>query len=284
MKREDITPQQKITELRLDISHPNSKQKVFILLEGESDVKLYRSLFNNDTCKIETIPGGKIFLEIGLRTLINLHRLILGIRDADFIHLEGKKVELSNLFLTDYHDSEMMMASENQCISNIFFEHTKLKSQEHNNVFQKILQAIRFLGYFRWFNDLENESNGFQFNFNSLGLGDLFDKEHFKIDEKALIQKVIERSPNAKIKDVDVILGSIKQLFNDNHDLLQLCNGHDFMKIMSLLCSSRNKGYSDKDMASIFRITYNQEMFKKTQLFKDISEWATQNNCTLFHP
>jgi hypothetical protein len=83
MRKEDITPESKITELRLDISHPNSRGKVFVLLEGESDVKLYRKLFNNDTCKIETIPGGKIFLEKGLAILNGIYTLIIGIRDLN---------------------------------------------------------------------------------------------------------------------------------------------------------------------------------------------------------
>jgi hypothetical protein len=40
MKKEDITYQDKIDELILDISHPNSKGLVFIFVEGESDIKL----------------------------------------------------------------------------------------------------------------------------------------------------------------------------------------------------------------------------------------------------
>lgn len=279
MKREDITPQTKINELRLDIAHPKSKGKVFVLLEGESDVKLYRKLFNNDTCKIETIPGGKIFLEKGLEILNDIYKLIIGIRDADFLHLQGEKPQFSNLFLTDYHDYELIMALESQCHCPIFFEHTTIASNDHNSTFDKLLNSIRFLGYFRWYNEIEN----LEFNFRGLGLNDLFDKRTFVIDDKTLIQKVITRSPDAKIKDVEQIFDSTQQLYNSNHDLFQVCNGHDFMKVMAILCSSSHKGISEKDISSQFRIAYNQDMFKKTQLFKDTSDWASQNNCTLYH-
>jgi hypothetical protein len=279
MRKEDITPESKITELRLDISHPKSRGKVFVLLEGESDVKLYRKLFNNDTCKIETIPGGKIFLEKGLETLNDIYKLIIGIRDADFLHLEGQKPQFSNLFLTDYHDYELMMASESQCHCPIFFEHTKIASKEHNLIFEKLLNSIQFLGYFRWYNEIEN----LEFNFRGLGLNDLFDKRTFAIDDKTLIQTVITRSRDAKIKDVEQIFDSVQGLYDSQHDLFQVCNGHDFMKVMAILCSSSRKGINEKDMASQFRVAYSQDMFKKTQLFKGTSDWASQNKVTLYH-
>lgn len=279
MRREDITPESKIAELRLDISHPNSKGKVFVLLEGDSDVKLFRKLFNNDTCKIETIPGGKIFLEKGLGILNNIYNLIIGIRDADFLHLEGKETAFQNLFLTDVHDYEIMMALESECYCPIFFEHTTIHPNEHNSTFEKLLNSIRFLGYFRWYNEIEN----LEFNFRGLKISELFNKRTLTIDERKLIQKTIEHSPNAKIKDVEQIFNSVQQLYNDNHDLLQICNGHDFMKTMAHFCSSSHKGINEKEMATHFRIAYNKVMFQKTQLFKDTTEWANQNNCTLYH-
>lgn len=279
MKREDITPESKITELRLDISHPRSKGKVFVLLEGESDIKLYRKLFNNDTCKIETIPGGRIFLEKGLEDLNKIYKLIIGIRDADFLHLEGQKSQFVNLFLTDYHDYELMMASESQCHCPVFFEHTDIKPDEHNLTFEKLLKSIQFLGYFRWYNEIES----LEFNFRGLGINDLFDRNTFTVDDKLLIHKIIDRSPNSKSIDVEQIFNSVKELYNDSHDLRQVCNGHDFMKVMAIICSSRQKGISEKDMASQFRVAYSQDMFKKTQLFKNTSVWANQNNCTLYH-
>jgi Protein of unknown function (DUF4435) len=279
MKREDITPESKITELRLDISHPRSKGKVFVLLEGESDIKLYRKLFNNDTCKIETIPGGKIFLEKGLGDLNKIYKLIIGIRDADFLHLERAKPQTPNLFLTDYHDYELMMASESQCHCSVFFERTNINPNDHNSTFEKLLKSIQFLGYFRWYNEIKS----LEFNFRGLGINDLFDKNTFTIDDKRLVQNVINRSHNAKITDVEQIFDAVKQLYDDKYDLRQVCNGHDFMKVMAIICSSRQKGISEKDVASQFRVAYSQDIFKKTQLFKDTSAWANQNNCTLYH-
>jgi len=45
MRKKDITFQEKFNELRLDISHPNSKGKTFVLVEGDSDIRLFRKFF-----------------------------------------------------------------------------------------------------------------------------------------------------------------------------------------------------------------------------------------------
>ena len=58
MTRRDISYQDKLNELRLDISHPNSQGINFIFVEGESDIRLFRKLFDEEKCKIENIPRG----------------------------------------------------------------------------------------------------------------------------------------------------------------------------------------------------------------------------------
>ena len=63
MKKADISYQEKLNELRLDISHPNSNGISFILLEGDTHIRLFRKLFNLNNCKVENIPGGNKKLE-----------------------------------------------------------------------------------------------------------------------------------------------------------------------------------------------------------------------------
>ena len=88
MNKQDITYQDKLNELRLDVRHPNSKKTAFVLVEGESDIRLFRKLFNLN-CKVETIPGGNPKVEDCVEELWAYHSLIMGIRDADFIRLNA---------------------------------------------------------------------------------------------------------------------------------------------------------------------------------------------------
>ncbi len=99
MTQNDLTYQAKITELRLDITHPKNRGKVFMLLEGESDTKVYRKLCREDSVKTEWIPEGKTKLVEGLKELNKKYRLVIGVMDADFLHLEKKSVHIPNLFV-----------------------------------------------------------------------------------------------------------------------------------------------------------------------------------------
>ena len=74
----NVTYQDKLNELRLDIIHPKSKGKVFVCVEGESDVRLFRKFFNLDHCKVECIPGGKFKLEECVIELVKVYQLIIG--------------------------------------------------------------------------------------------------------------------------------------------------------------------------------------------------------------
>ena len=119
MTKQDVTYDYKINELRLDISHPNSAGIAFVLVEGDSDIRLFRKFFSSEKCKVECVPGGNPKVEESVTELLKKSELVIGIRDADFIHLEGIAYAQSNVFLTDLHDLEMGLVSEDQVFSAI---------------------------------------------------------------------------------------------------------------------------------------------------------------------
>lgn len=50
MKQSDISFQDKLDELILDVRHPNTQRQrtVFILVEGDTDIRLFRKLLDAD--------------------------------------------------------------------------------------------------------------------------------------------------------------------------------------------------------------------------------------------
>lgn len=279
MRKEDFTASDKMTELRLDMRHPKSKGIVFVLLEGNSDVRLYRKLFRQDTCKIEEVPGGKIKLGEILSELSNAFKLIIGIRDADFLFLENKTSPLPNLFLTDYHDLEIMLIASDTAFSALVHEFVPIhKQEEHSLLKMKFLKAIRFLSYLRWYNEINN----CELNFKGLNLGNIFDKNTFTIDKVLLLDKIRRLSSHAEIKGNADVLSDIEDIEDEQHDLLQLSNGHDLMKIMSYYFSSLNKkGINDTDLSSLLRVAFSLEDFRSTQLYEDTYQWAESNKCLI---
>ena len=140
MKKTDITFQDRLDELIQDINHYKSKSITFVLLEGDTDVRLFRKFFNENTCKVENITGGNLQLEIAVERLLDIHKLVIGIRDADFIHLNGIDYDKENMFLTDFHDIEMTLIHNDSTFSAVLFEFLSyLPKQEHNKLREKII-------------------------------------------------------------------------------------------------------------------------------------------------
>ena len=279
MRQQDITYQDKLDELLLDISHPNSKGIVFILLEGKSDLRLFRKFFNLKNCKVETIPGGKFKLEECVGKLVKISPLIVGIRDADFVHLGVKPYKKANVFLTDFHDMEMMLVSEDEVFSALIFEFTNLPKDKHSDIRNNILVSIEQIGYLKWLNEEENLEYKFEAAFQ-----DLTSFVNLEIDFEQYFTRVLSKSPNAKITDKTIILDKMKVLKDTNPNPLQLCNGHDFMKAFAqyIKQDGSGKNFSDKHVASSCRMIYTFNHYSRTKLHHNVKMWADNNKCVIY--
>lgn len=280
MKKEDITFQDKLNELRLDISHPNSKGINFIFVEGAKDIIFFRKFFNPDKCKVENIPGGKIKLEECVSDLIKIYPFIIGIRDADFIHLNGGEYLKANVFLTDFHDIEITMLAQDSVLNSLLFEFTNDPKERHLQFRDNMLKAIEMVGYLKWLNDKEN----LVLKFSSSGFQDLVLFANFEINFNQYLQRVLVKSTNAKIKDKKVINKKISELIKLKPDLMQLTNGHDLLTIFAKYFREKTtrKGFSDEKIVSALRMTFSFEYFKKTNLYDNLNAWSIHHKTELF--
>jgi hypothetical protein len=280
MNQEDVTYQDKMGELRLDISHPNSHGINFIFVEGDSDIKLFRKLFSLEKCKVERIPGGNAKLEECVSSLVERHTLIIGIRDADFIHLSSLVYTKTNMFLTDYHDIEMTMLSQEIVLNSLMFEFTRQPKDQYTNFKNDILKTIEKIGYLKWLNERMN----LEYRFSSVGFQDLVSFENDKIDFKQYLKRVIAKSKSSRLTNISKINYNIDELYDKNPDLMQLTNGHDLLNTFAKYFREKtnNKGLSDENIASSLRMTFNIESFQNTQLYASLIEWSSQENTELF--
>ena len=72
------------------------------MVEGENDIKLYGKLLNDGLVSVEQVHGGLENLRTAVATLVNETKQVLGIRDADFIHLNSSEETIESLFVTDF--------------------------------------------------------------------------------------------------------------------------------------------------------------------------------------
>lgn len=279
MNKSSITYQEKINELRLDISHPNSRGINFVFVEGDTDIRVYRKLFDLEKCKVENIPGGNPKLEECVRTLTANYPLIIGIRDADFLRLNDIPYNERNMFLTDCHDIEKTMLCHEPLINALFFEYSNHLKENHIEIINNIKTSILKLSLLKWLNHLENLELDF-----SPGFHDLISFDDFSIDITQYINRVLAKSPNAVIKSADEILIKLDNLSLLNPDLLQLTNGHDLLNAMAKYFREKQgrSGISGKDLQSSIRMLFDEKAFQSTNLYNSLIEWQKANATSLF--
>jgi hypothetical protein len=279
MKKQDITYQDKINELRLDISHPNTRGVTLILVEGETDIRLFRKFFNLKNAKVECIPGGNSKVEEGVNELLNVYKLVIGLRDADFIHLNAVPYSKPNMFITDLHDIEMTLVSTAESFNVIILEYTNFLNEDCDSIKSHIIQSIEQVSLLKWLNDVENLEIQFE-----AGFQDLISFTDLNIDFESYFNRVLSKSPNAKIKSLEEIITKINILKNKNPDALQLCNGHDFIKAFSQYLREKGKtnNVSDEMISSMLRMNFSHICFSNMSLFQSTKLWADNKQCS-FH-
>jgi len=271
----------KLNEIRLSKNHPSVKDKVFVLLEGKTDIKLFRNIFNPDKTYITQI-NGKEKLKQALEILQNEgYSKIFGIKDSDFDNLEHITYENINLFITDYADMEIHMI-ESSAFESIINEFASENCYEIflNNLKENLYNETISIGYIRWFNEKLSKS----INFKRLNYENFINKSecNISIDLNKLINEVVNISSLNKQE----IENEIKNLKLISDDYLQICNGHDITKILAYLLN--HQGNSDKTnikqerIEEALRLSYSFNDFQKTILYNNLDNWQQQHNIQFF--
>ncbi len=272
----------KLNEIRLTKNHPSNYNKVFILLEGKTDIKLFRNIFNCKTAYIEEIKGKEKAIK-ALKILQNEGFVkIFGIADSDFDNLENITYEDINLFITDYADMEIHMI-ESPAFKSVINEFASENCYEFflNHLKEKLYNETIDIGYIRWFNKKLSKN----INFKRLNYEKFINKSecNISVDSDKLINEIV------KIFDINEseIRREVEKLKLISNDYLQICNGHDITKLLAYLFNYRNN--SDKTnikkerIEEALRLAYNFNDFKQTKLYENLYKWQKKYNINMFN-
>nr|VFK02915.1 MAG: Protein of unknown function (DUF4435) [Candidatus Kentron sp. H]VFK03145.1 MAG: Protein of unknown function (DUF4435) [Candidatus Kentron sp. H]VFK05852.1 MAG: Protein of unknown function (DUF4435) [Candidatus Kentron sp. H] len=264
-----------VASIRIESRHPSGRERVWIIVEGETDRRLFRKLIDGAHVEIETSPSGlRGVLDI-VATLLREMDRIIGIRDADFLHPEGKEESAGNIFVTDCHDAEMMILSRDNAYHQVAWEY--LEEGKHASFSrERILASIAFIGALRWM----NHTDDLKLDFDGLGLGAFYDRETLVLDETGFLEVVMKRSGN---KRKAVSREEVESKVEDASDLPNPCNGHDFQKVFALLADSNaKKGVSPDEIGRAFRMAYRPRDFRTTDLYGKLIHWSDKQSRPLF--
>ena len=263
-----------VSDIRLRLCHPMAVGKVWLLVEGKTDSRVYQKMFSDNVVIIPT--SGIYTLLAVLDTIEKETNQVIAIRDADFFHLENEQEKLpDHLFMTDCHDIEMMMIACDEAFCSVLTTHTGMSRKDAIAMRRTILSSIAFLGGIRWINSVF----GLKLYLEKLPVSSnsFYDGKTMTLDDEKCVSLVNIRS---KDKTREINTREIHQKIAGISDLYNLCQGHDAMRALAdnvtFLRHGLQEGpvHHDRDIAKGFIQAYRFSDFQQTRLFRNLLAWT----------
>ena len=266
----------------------------FLVVEGESDEKFFKKFLDFNTCGVSNIGENDKGRDNNKASVLDFiekqnkqnKKCYLGIIDADFDHVLHKDQIPANVVMTDYHDMEMLILNSRPNMSSIYAELANpilIKEYEKTNnklFIDSIMNVAYEIGLLKLV--CINKDKYHQLCTKDLNYSDCIDKM-FNIDLNELISRVVRSNPRKGATEFE-ISNQISNEKNKNHDIYQICCGHDVTKILELCFTSKNGlGFGNEAainpsrIESLLRAIYTADAFKKTAMYKSILEWEDKN-------
>lgn len=267
-----------VADIRLTIQHPDHKE-VIIVVEGEDDEKALKQFFNIQVVEF-FLAENCLKVKNSMRIVSKDEQLkdcVIGIKDADFDHINQIKHNIANLMVTDTHDMETLMLTPKVCEC-ICWETIK---EEYPNLSFDAMTSLKNLLYLRYYNDkmifTEGDSNNDGISFKKIKICKLIPNNQ-PVSVEDVLKHVKEKGNSNKTSFPD--LNTMNQFIQENPindgDLVLFTNGHDLVSaIRNILHSKATKAkeYSEIAIAALIRAYFSKEEFEKTNLYKDIDNW-----------
>jgi hypothetical protein len=265
---------------------------VGVVVEAKSDEILYRKLLHA-TCSFFAVDGWSKSIEVlNLCEKQNIFG-ILSIIDADLKRVEGYEIPSKNLFLTDYHDKEMMLCHSEAwaLVLNSYGDKEKIEKQgeiANKTTIDFLLEVAKPIGVLRLLNQRFELNLKFKTLSNNkykfIDYQDFIATDDLKLDIENLLKTVENKSSKQGLfKNKPELKTEFDKLNETNFDHKELCNGHDIVNILSIALMSlwANKKSSSKvsetELENSLVLAYRLEDFKKTQLFESLILWEQDN-------
>ncbi|MFK4017569.1 DUF4435 domain-containing protein [Cobetia marina] len=278
--REHLDECDKITEIRMLFTHDSYRNLQVIVVEGTTDIRLFRGFFENEDIKLEPMDGKKPLLKV-MRSIVQEYPgKVVAICDADFDRLFDTHLSYEELsvYATDWHDSEMMMLNSGALISFVN-EYSKPESVRlaRNELLNNATEAAYDIGMLRYI----NEFFSLNLNFKGLKFSDFILVNGFNVrcDVSRLIDILVQRSSNITIRDGGDFLLYYVDNFSKDISPLHICCGHDVANVISCLYRQPSISYDPNinvhSVERSLRLSYVDTYFFQTELYQNINNFLS---------
>lgn len=217
----------------------------------------------------------------------------IGIVDSDFNYiLKTRRIDIKNLFYTDYHDIDtLLFLSEafNKVIKALYWE--PIYDNDIEKVRRKCIEIAQEFGYYLlslYINDIHSTDLKKEFPH----IEDYINMKNLKFEHYKAVKKLKDLTKSGKLSRTD--LNKIRrQLVNSKSKIIpiyHLVNGHDLICIFSLLTLNKELKLVKRnlllytnvpnslraiinDISDSLRISYDLTLFKQSDLFHKIEQF-----------
>lgn len=269
---------------KLSMLRCGKKTKVLVVVEGVTDYRVYGKIFDPDGCEIVIGESKDNVVEVIKMCEQQQLEGIIGIVDADFWHIQQNPPHLpKTLFVTDYHDLECMML-HSKAFEYVMLEYgdpskvARFERKVEDKLIHQMLENVGLIGYLRKL----SLNKRLEFRFSSLDFMEFTSVNDLKIQEEQLIKSILFTSHKQTQYHVPQVMKWLHETVQPYDDLWQICCGHDLMEWLTFGLVNCFGNYNTKKLISgqlegSFRLTYHEQLFLETQLYKDLKEWEKQN-------
>lgn len=247
----------KVSEVRSMLNHPNTRNKILTLVEGDDDEDFYGRYLDKGKVFLYRLNGCYYFEKILDNINPKFQNRLAVIKDADFDHLNGIYYTHTNMFLTDKHDYEMMMISQ-ELVTKVAQSYG-LTNEEANHIYPLISSGLINYSFIKWHNSRRaSGENGISFKKTKA-------IHHFC---KSIPDSVGILQPQQS-SDFVINISAIENLKANNPDVdvHQLHNGHDFCELIPMAIKNIKKiNIKNKDIPKKLRDLYTLDQFRTTSL------------------
>ncbi|MGQ2983660.1 hypothetical protein [Flavobacterium sp.] len=280
----DITANRIANAIRMK---DKNKTKNFLIVEGITDQVFFNKFIEKSYCDIEIAFGNLNVIAVVQNLATGGFSGAIGIIDSDFRVINGEIFGEGPIFLSDFHDLEIMFISSDTFsdVLNAYNVEQKLASQwkSYIDFRMHLFEIVKSIGHLK----LINNRNNYKIKFKpDVPDGKYIDYSKFVdikslayLGDKELIDTVLKyENQQAKINvDRKTLLEDIKNL-DKNIDKYHLCNGHDFMQLIALalrknISNLNSNAIGHKQIEREFALAYDSRFFKTTNLYSKIKGW-----------
>jgi hypothetical protein len=185
-----------------------------------------------------------------------------------------------DVVLTDGHDLEMMLI-RSQALDRILRECPDAGcisrfSQSVGVLRERLVQAVAALGWIRWL----SQRHALSLKISGIDYFNLVDRKALTISVTAACESVRSRqggTSGAVSVPVDLEELILRQMAG-NHDLWQVCCGHDVTGVLATLLQGRgSQEYKAERLESLLRLAFESRDFEESAMRKQILTWQARN-------